>query len=151
MMKMTAMKKHSVCLSVLLLAGVLPSRAADTEENALLVPIQKFFDGIAHRDAAEMKASAIPGAIMLFMRDSGPSQSPIEQFAERVGRPGPRLEESIHDAVIRIDNDLAFIWAPSVFKIDGNVDHCATDLFTLVQKDGRWLIASLSNTRKSCS
>jgi hypothetical protein len=81
--------------------------AAGTEENAVLTPIQKFFDGIAHRNATDMRAAAIPGAIMLFMRDGGPSQSPIEQYAERVARPGPPLEESIHDAVIRVDNDLA--------------------------------------------
>lgn len=83
-MKKIGIIRRVVCLLASLIASALPLRAAGPEEKAILVPIQKFFDGIPHRDAAEMKASAIPGAIMLFMRGSGPSQSPIEEFAERV-------------------------------------------------------------------
>ena len=151
-MKTTAMRNLFICLLAFLVACTLSSRAAVPEEDTIMVPIQKFFDGIAHRSATEMKASAVPGAPMLFMRDGVPSQSPIEEFAERVARPGPPLGETIRDAVVRVDNDLAVVWAPAVFKIDGKVDHCATDVFVVVKKDGQWKIASLSNARKkSCS
>lgn len=62
------------------------------------------------------------------------------------------IEERIHDPLIRIDNDLAMVWAPFVFLIDGKVDHCGTDLFNIVRKDGKWLIASLTADvgRKDC-
>jgi hypothetical protein len=53
---------------------------------------------------------------------------------------------------VRIDNDLAVVWAPFDFLVDGKVDHCGTDLFNLVRVDGKWLIASVADTgRKDCS
>ena len=67
-------------------------------------------------------------------------------------RPGAtRIEERIHDPLVRIDNDLAVVWAPFDFYVDGKVDHCGTDLFNLVRVDGKWIIASVADTgTKSC-
>jgi hypothetical protein len=75
----------------------------------------------------------------------------FEQFAERVGTGTTHIEGRIHDPLISIDNDLAVVWAPFEFRIDGKLDHCGTDLFSLVHNDGKWAIGSLSATlRKDC-
>jgi hypothetical protein len=128
--------------------------AASPEEDAVLVPINAMFAGMSARDAAAIKAPAIPGATMVLMRDGKPSQMTIEAFAERVGKPSPSgkpIAERIHDPLIRIDNDLAVVWAPFDFTVDGKVDHCGTDLFNLVRTDGKWMIASVADTgRKDC-
>lgn len=90
---------------------------------------------------------------MVLMRDGKPGQMTADAFADRVGRPGTtKIEERIHDPLIRIDNDLAIVWAPFDFFIDGIVNHCGTDLFNLVRKDGKWLIASVADTgRTDCT
>jgi hypothetical protein len=126
--------------------------AAAPEEDAVLAPVNALFAGMAKRDAAAIKASAIPGANMILMRDGKPAQMTIEAFADRVGKPGKTaIEERIHDPLIRIDNDLAVVWAPFEFLADGKVDHCGTDLFNLVHSEGKWLIASVADTsRKDC-
>ena len=112
------------------------------------------FAGMSARDAAAIKLPAIPGATMVLMRGGKPTQMTIESFADRVGKPSPDgkpIEERIHDPLIRIDNDLAVVWAPFDFLADGKVDHCGTDLFNLVRVDGKWLIASIADTgRKDC-
>ena len=42
----------------------------------------------------------------------------FDAFAERVGRPGTtHIEERIHDPLVRIDNDLAVVWAPFDFLV----------------------------------
>ena len=85
-----------------------------------------------------------------------PAQLTIEAFAERLSTPSPAaakttIRESIHDPVIRIDNDLAVVWAPFDFTIDGKVDHCGTDLFNLMRIDGQWRVTSITwNSRKDC-
>src|SRR6202000_148242 len=129
------------------------ARAATPDEQAVLASVQAMFDGMAKRDAAAIKEPTLPGGTMVLMRDGKPTQMTFDAFAERVGKPGPtHNEERIHDPVIRIDNDLAVVWAPFDFLIDGKVDHCGTDLFNLVRKDGRWLIASVADTgTKRCS
>lgn len=128
------------------------TRAATPDEQAVLLPINEMFDGMAKRDAAAIKAPTLPGGTMVLMRDGKPTQITFEAFAERVGKPGKtQIEERIHDPLVRIDNDLAMVWAPFDFLVDGKVDHCGTDLFNLVRTDGKWLIASVADTgRKDC-
>jgi hypothetical protein len=135
-------------------AGLLTASlyAATPEEQAVLAPVQAMFDGMAKRDTAAIKAPLLPGGTMVLMRDGKPTQMTFDAFAERVGRPGTtHIEERIHDPLVRVDNDLAVVWAPFEFLIDGKVDHCGTDLFNLVRQNGRWLIASVADTgRKDC-
>jgi len=127
--------------------------AATPEEQAVLVPINAMFDGMSKRDPAPIKASVLPGGMMVLMRDGKPAQITFEEFADRIGKPGKAaIEERIHDPLIRIDNDLAVVWAPFEFLVAGKVDHCGTDLFNLVRVDGKWLVAGVADTgRKGCA
>ncbi len=126
--------------------------AATSEEQAVLAPVNAMFDGMAKRDAKAMKQPLLPGGTMVLMRDGKPTQMTFEAFADRVGRPGTtHIEERIHDPLVRIDHDLAMVWAGFEFLVDGKVDHCGTDLFNLVREDGKWLIAAIADTgRKDC-
>jgi hypothetical protein len=126
--------------------------AATSEEQAVLAPVKAMFDGMAKRDAEAIKQPLLPGGTMVLMRDGKPTQMTFEAFAERVGRPGTtHIEERIQDPMVRIDHDLAMVWARFDFLVDGKVDHCGTDLFDLVRDDGKWLIASVADTgRKDC-
>jgi len=127
--------------------------AQSAEEQAVLAPIHAMFDGMSKRDAAAIKAPTLPGGTMVLMRDGKPAQMTFEAFAERVGKPATtQIEERIHDPLVRIDNDLAVVWAPFDFLVDGKIDHCGTDLFNLVRVDGKWIIASVADTgTKACS
>jgi hypothetical protein len=141
----------AVCALVLTAAASI--HAATPEEQAVLATVQAMFDGMAKRDAAAIKEPTLPGGVMVLMRDGKPTQITFDDFAARVGKPGKtKIEERIHDPLVRIDNDLAMVWAPFEFLSDGKVDHCGTDLFDLVRKDGKWLIASVADTgRTDCA
>ena len=151
----TSQRVHLLLLLVAAIAtGVLIStlHAETQDEKAILAPIHEMFDGMAKRDAAAIKKPLLPGGSMVLMRDGKPAQMTFEAFAEAVGKPGKaQIEERIHDPLVRVDNDLAVVWAPFEFLVDGKVDHCGTDLFNLVRTDGKWVIASIADTgRKDC-
>ena len=130
---------------------ILLMRSARPDEHSVFVPINLLFDGMAKRDASAIEASAIPGATFVSMQYGTLKQMTFEQFAERVGTGTTHIDERIHDPLVRIDNDLAAVWAPFEFRIDGKLDHCGTDLFSLVHNNGKWLIGSLAATlRKDC-
>ena len=140
---------------VLWIAGALvtaPLGASTPAEQAVLAPVQAMFDGMAKRDAAAIKAPLLPGGSLVLMRDGKPTQMTFDMFADRVAKPGTtKIEERIHDPLVRIDNDLAVVWAPFDFLVDGKVDHCGTDLINLVRVEGKWLIASVADTgSKNC-
>jgi hypothetical protein len=122
------------------------------EQQAVLAPITQLFDGMAKRDAAAIKKPLLSGGTMVLMRDGKPSQMTFEDFAGRLGKPGTTsILERIHDPLVRVDNDLAVVWAPFEFLVDGKVDHCGTDLFIVVRTDGQWVIASVADTgRNDC-
>jgi len=127
-------------------------RATTSEEQEVMAPITAMFDSMAKHDAAALKQSVLPGGTMVLMRNGKPTQMTFDAFAEIIGKPGKaKIEERIHDPLVKIDNDLAVVWAPFEFLVDGKVDHCGTDLFNLVHTDGKWLIASVADTgRKDC-
>lgn len=126
--------------------------AETQEQKAALEPVKAMFDGMAKRDAEAIKKPLMAGGALVLMRDGKPVQMTFEDFANRVGKPGTtQIEERIHDPLVRIDHDLAVVWAPFEFLVDGKVDHCGTDLFNLVRTDGKWLIVSVADTaRKDC-
>lgn len=119
----------------------------------MLAPIHAMFDSMAKHDAVALKKPLLSGGTMVLMRDGKPHQLTFDAFADIIGKPGKnQIEERIHDPLVRVDNDLAVVWAPFDFLVDGKVDHCGTDLFNLVKTDGKWLIASVADTgRKDCA
>jgi hypothetical protein len=149
------MKRYVLFGSALAIVSLTVIRvlAQSPAEQAVLAPIHAMFDGMSKRDAAAIKAPTLPGGTMVLMRDGKPTQMTFADFAERVGKPGTtKIEERIHDPLVRIDNDLAVVWAPFDFLIDGKVDHCGTDLFNMVRVSGTWMIASVADTgTNNCS
>ena len=154
-MKIFRLLRWLLFLAAVTATGFLISsvHAATAEQQAVLAPVNALFEGMTKRDAEAIKKPLLPGGGMVLMRDGKPTQMTFEAFADAVGKPGTKhIEERIHDPLVRIDHDLAVVWAPFEFLVDGKVDHCGTDLFNLVQTDGKWIIASVADTgRKECS
>jgi hypothetical protein len=134
---------------------VLTLRAAGQPptDSSVLAPIDAMFHGMTARDPAAIKSAALPGTILVLMRDGKPEQMTLDAFADHFGKPGrAHLEERIHDPLVRTDHDLAVVWAPFEFLVDGKKDHCGTDLFNLVHTGGKWLIAGIADTgSKACA
>ncbi|WP_058187832.1 nuclear transport factor 2 family protein [Terracidiphilus gabretensis] len=140
-------------LQVCLLTSLLGGCSGKKDEAAVLVPVQAMFDGMAHRDAAAIKAPWLPGGVLVVVQSGVLSQLTVEFWANRVATSGTtHIEERIHDPEVRIDHDLAVVWAPFNFYIDGKLDHCGRDLFNLNQKNGKWQIVALAaTTRTDCA
>jgi Putative lumazine-binding len=133
--------------------GLLDGCTAKQDEKAVLAPVQAMFYGMAHRDAAAIKAPWLPGGVLVVVQNGVLSQLTVEFWANRVATSGTtHIEERIHDPHVQIDHDLAVVWAPFNFYIDGKLDHCGRDLFSLNQKNGKWQIVALAaTTRTDCT
>ena len=140
-------------LAILSFTFAVTSIHAVAQDSAVLAPIDAMFQGMTDRNPSAIKAAALPGTVLVLMRDGKPKQMTIEDFAEHLSKPSKtHIEERIHDPLVRVDNNLAMVWAPFEFLLDGTPDHCGTDLFNLVNIDGKWLIAGIADTgAKQCA
>jgi hypothetical protein len=127
------------------------NEAVTNEEKAVLAPIQALFDGMAKYDRDAMLAPVQPEGSVALLRDGKVVRMTLGDFANHIKPGKDTIQERIHDPLIRIDGDIAMVWAPYEFLINGQVKHCGTDVVNLVRMQGRWLIAGVAdNSRSHC-
>ena len=69
-------------------------------------------------------------------------------IARRIGNTGERkFRERYWDAKVITEGNIASVWAPYDFYIDGSFSHCGVDLFYLVKSNETWRIAHFGYTR----
>jgi len=120
-----------------------------SEEAGVMTPVTGLLAGIAARDGQEMAKYLRPdgSATIAAEKPDGTRAVTHISAADLIARfaPGPeKFEERLTDPAIEIDGDIAMVWSPYTFLIDGKVHHCGVDHFSLVRENGGWKIASLS-------
>ncbi|ADV84140.1 hypothetical protein AciPR4_3386 [Terriglobus saanensis SP1PR4] len=161
----TNVYRHSVAFarfsSFCVLMALLPTtplRASSTsdlssEEKAVLNPLQSIMDGLAQGNHELIRAQLFPGGMATLIRGGKPLQLSWDAFVDRLPKAGTtKYEEVLSHPVIYIDHDIAAIWVPYTFTVDGKIHHCGTDIATLFKQDGHWLITGIAdNSRADCS
>jgi len=138
-------------LAFLVAAPVLAAPSAPTADDAaVLAPVHAFFAAMSRYDQAGMRAQVLPAGMATLMRHGKPEQLALGDFVDHVKPDKARIEEHIHDPQVRIDDDIAVVWAPYVFLLDGKPHHCGTDVFNLARVDGRWLISGIADNSRDC-
>ena len=125
-----------------------------TEEGAVMVPINALFAGLAARDSAAILAQLRPegGATVANEAPNGVRTVRHMSWAEFAAgvKPGPeKYEERISNPAVEIDGDIAMVWAPYTFFIDGKAHHCGIDHFDLVRETGTWKIVNITWTARA--
>jgi hypothetical protein len=123
-------------------------------EAAVLQPIDALFAALAARDSAAIQAQGIDGGSATSVAENADGTHIVRQmswadFAAHI-KPGPeRYEERLTDPAIEIDGDIAMVWSPYLFLIDGKVHHCGVDHFDLIRRDGAWKVLHVTWTSRT--
>ncbi|HET9010794.1 MAG TPA: hypothetical protein VFN38_03220, partial [Gemmatimonadaceae bacterium] len=140
-------------LALLLLAG-LPFRAmsqtaAEAEVSAV---VARLFGGMRTADSAVVRSTFAPGA--RFARvDSRQSPAVIaydtpDGWLAGVANSAKRWDERVYDVQVKVDAEMAQVWAPYTFYLDGKVRHCGVDTMELLRDASGWKITHLSDTQR---
>lgn len=127
---------------------------ATTEEAAAMAPVNALLAALAARDAQAILAQVRPdgGATVAEERPDGSRtvrHLSWAQFAAAI-KPGPeRYQERLTDPAIEIDGDIALVWSPYVFSVDGKVHHCGVDHFDLVRDGSAWKIQNVTWSQRT--
>lgn len=140
----------AAALTVPFAGSALPAESVSPDESAVVAKLQALLDGLAKRDKSMMSAQLLPGGSATLMRNGKPVQLGFDAFVERLSAPGPDTrEERIFNPLVRIDHDIAIVWARFELRVNGKLDHCGTDIVNFVRVDGHWLISSIGDTSRT--
>lgn len=127
----------------------------DFETAAVLAPMQRLFAGIAAKDTAAILATvrAEGRATAVVTRPDGTAAvrgSTWADFAARIPTAPGTLEERLSgQPAVEVDGEIAMIWAPYVFLVDGKRVHCGTNHLDLVREGGSWRILNVTWTQRT--
>ncbi len=121
------------------------------DRAAILETVQKFFDSIEFRDRQLLESILVPNSLNISARelDGGEAQFNVMSYDEVVTaltRPGRNAKERSWDETVLIQGNIAVVWTPYDFHVDGVFSHCGIDSFQLIKQDGQWLISNSSWT-----
>lgn len=72
-----------------------------------------------------------------------------DDFVKAIGTPHASVyDERITFGDIKIDGDLASVWAPYKFYFGGKFSHCGVDVFQLMRTAAGWKIIYIVDTRR---
>ena len=131
-----------------------PLPLVDAEAQAVMKPIDAMFAGLAARDGAAILAQVRPEGGATVAREGADGGRSVRHmswadFAAGV-KPGPEhYAERLLDPAIEVDGDIAMVWSPYVFTIDGKVHHCGVDHFDLVREAGAWKVLSVTWSQRT--
>ena len=125
---------------------------SQSDDRALILEtVQKFFDSIEFRDRQLLESILVPNSLNISARelDDGEDQLNVMSYDEVVTaltRPGRNAKERSWDETVLIQGNIAVVWTPYDFHVDGVFSHCGIDSFQLIKQDGQWLISNSSWT-----
>lgn len=127
------------------------------EEQAVLAPINRLFAAINAKDGTQILSLAKPEGRLTAVTDTQTVKVlGWNEYAARF-KPGegPALAERFAgEPAVEIDRDVAMVWAPYEFLVDGKVVACGTDHFDVIREAGRWKVLNVTwsqHTRGDCA
>ncbi|MHB9880421.1 nuclear transport factor 2 family protein [Pacificimonas sp. ICDLI1SI03] len=127
---------------------------AEADRVAVLAVIDRLFDGMAAGDGDAIAALSVPsGVITAIPQANGEGDDPLsplgwDDFAERVENAPAPLRERIFAPEVRIQGDMAMVWARFDLHVGDNFSHCGTNLFELLRQGGTWRLYHVTYTHE---
>lgn len=134
-----------------------PDPEAAAEAEAVSELAATFLAALSAADTAELSRSLAPGAMVLSVREgeSGPILRAVtrEDFLTSLGGEDQELLERMWDPEVKVDGDVAMVWTPYDFFLNGEFSHCGTDAFTFLKGPEGWQVAAITYNvvREGCT
>lgn len=126
-------------------ASVQAADADTAAEREVLGVVDALFSAMAKHDVEASRKLIVPGANFVAVRPDRPLVVEHDSdYLESLDKHKEALRERIWDAKVDVQGDIAQVWAPYDFHLDGKLSHCGIDSFSLVRGAEGWRIAGVS-------
>lgn len=138
----------------LILTIISTTAFAQDDEAAIKHVVNKIFEGMKKSDTALIRSAFSKEPILQTVvnnreRKTAIETEPLDSFLVAISKPHTEVyDERITFDVIKIDGELAMVWAPYKFYVGEKFSHCGVDCFQLAKLNGEWKIQYLIDTRR---
>lgn len=134
-------------------SALTPDALEAQDEAGALAAVEQVFEGMRRADPAMVRAVFAPDArfAMVDTRQSPPEvgvQS-VQGWLDAIGESDGSWDERIYDLRVLVDGDMASVWAPYTFYLNGAISHCGINSIELLHDVRGWKITQISDTRRS--
>ncbi|MEQ6124426.1 nuclear transport factor 2 family protein [Pseudotenacibaculum sp. MALMAid0570] len=144
-----------IVLLLLLISTNIASAQQETEEKAIKNVIETFFDGLHKGDSTIMKRTLHKEIKIQTTHTNRKGEKILkgqtrENLLIGVSRKPANVtyEEKLLSYDIKVDGNLASVWTPYEFYVNGNFSHCGANSFQLFNNNGTWEIIFLVDMRR---
>jgi hypothetical protein len=147
------MTRGKFLLVLLLIIGC--STNAQSTEDSVKQTVNKLFTGMKSSNGTMISEAFADSAVLqtisrdkvsgkIFVRNES-----VKDFAKSISTLAfNSADERITFSAIKIDADLASVWTPYQFYLNGKFSHCGVNSFQLVRINDEWKIQYLIDTRR---
>ena len=149
---MNITRRASLMAMLVLAIAPISSRAQDADRAAVIAVVQRLFDALEARDSVAGLATFHPSATVLVAAGTPGTitqTTPAALVGSIARSTAGTFKERIFDTEVRIDGDVAQLWAYFTVHIGNTFNRCGTDAMTLVRVDGAWKISHAAFTRRT--
>lgn len=129
-------------------AAVPPPPEGD-DRTAILATVDALFDRLGTADGAGFREVLAPDGAIFIHNEMDPDNPKliVRSNAIMTDRTGPdehRLAERIGIPTVLQHGNMAHVWAPYAFWIDGEKSHCGIDSLSLSRSEGVWRVTNMT-------
>jgi len=129
-----------------------PGSVAGQDEAGALAAVAGVFEGMRTANAAMVRALFAENArfAMLDARN-GPAHVVVQGVDGWIGgiaASDGKWDEQVYDVVAHVDGDMASVWAPYTFYLDGQISHCGINSIEMLHDADGWKVTQISDTRR---
>lgn len=149
------MSRIIVLLLLLVSSSVVKAQQEEKEKQAIKKVIETFFEGLHKGDSTIMK-NTLHAEIKIQTTATNKEGTKLLKTEERqqllkgIADKNPNVVylEKLLSYDIKIDGNLASVWTPYEFYVNGNFNHCGANSFQLFNNNGKWEIIYLVDMRR---
>jgi len=141
-------------LIIIFAAGSGSAYCQQTATDAVKHTVNTMFDAMRKGDSTLLRSTFSKDMVLQSVSTNKAgkavlSTEPADGFVKAIGTPHSAVyDERITFNDIKIDGDLASVWAPYKFYLGDKFSHCGVDVFQLMKTADGWKIIYIVDTRR---
>jgi hypothetical protein len=147
---------HLLLLSLLLMPAAIAAQntsakgSPSSAEQQVIAAAERLFSAMRAKDGDALTALLHDHVRLISVRSTGEvTVRSKEEWIRGIVVSAAPLDERMRQPEVRIDGNLATLWAAYTFRRADQVSHCGTNAFQYVQVAGEWRIITVAFTAQT--